>query len=127
MTTSAVPRNEKPPMSYHENPYCQCDHCRWWRIENGVEGNIEPNPYDVARDRLYGRTEDDLHPHAWHCHGTRFVHRPWFKVLVNTVLRLAQPRRARKWVLCSVVEHVGPRPRCQGYEFARVKYEVPTC
>lgn len=69
----------------------------------------------------------DLRPDAWERCGTRFVHRPWFKVFVNTVLRLAQPRRSRKWVLCSIVEHVGPRPRCMGYEFARVKYEVPEC
>lgn len=45
-------------------------------------------------------------------------HRPWFKVAINTVLRVVQTRRrpARLVVLASVFRG----ERCVGYRFMRV-------
>lgn len=45
-------------------------------------------------------------------------HRPWFKVLINTVLRFFQTRRrpARLFVLASLFDG----DRLVGYRFARV-------
>jgi hypothetical protein len=50
-----------------------------------------------------------------------WAHRPWFKVAINTVLRLLQPRRrpARLLVLATVCDDGDP-PRVNGYRLRRV-------
>lgn len=45
-------------------------------------------------------------------------HRPWWKVAVNTVLRLLQPGIRRKWVVYT--RSVGDPPVAIGYGFGRV-------
>ena len=57
---------------------------------------------------------------AWVRHGDRWLHRPWFKVLINTVLRWLQPGVSRKFVLYSITTEDGDPPRVLGYGFGRV-------
>ena len=51
-------------------------------------------------------------------------HRPWFKVAINTVLRLVQTRRrpARLLVLATICTDDGEPPRVLGYRFRRVTH-----
>lgn len=48
------------------------------------------------------------------------VHRPWFKVIINTTLRFFQTRRrpAKLFVLISIFEG----ETCVGYRFGRVTH-----
>lgn len=58
---------------------------------------------------------------AWIRDGDRWLHRPWFKVAINTVLRAMQTRHrpAHLLVLASVCDDGDP-PRVTGYRFRRV-------
>ena len=49
-------------------------------------------------------------------------HRPWWKVAINTALRLLQPFVTRKWVIYSVFEISVSPPRLLGYGFGRIKH-----
>lgn len=50
------------------------------------------------------------------------THRPWFKVIINTVLRFFQTRErpARLFVLISRFDSLKPDARLLGYRFGRM-------
>lgn len=49
-----------------------------------------------------------------------WMHRPWWKVTINTVLRWLQPGIARKWVIYTRSTMDGDPPEVLGYGFGRV-------
>jgi hypothetical protein len=57
---------------------------------------------------------------SWVRVGDQWLHRPWWKVAMNTVLRALQPRAARKWVVYTSTTTDGDPPRVLGYGFGRV-------
>lgn len=58
---------------------------------------------------------------AWHLQPDgRWLHRPWWKVVINTLLRLLQPWTARKFVVYTRSTVEGDPPRELGYGFGRV-------
>ena len=66
----------------------------------------------------------DKAPHAWVLDG-EWLHRPWWKVAANTVLRLLQ-RSRHKYVFFTVCDVNGDeRPRATGYGFGRVEHIEP--
>lgn len=52
----------------------------------------------------------------------RWLHRPWWKVAINTVLRALQPRRRWKWVLYTRTTRDGDPPTVLGYGFGRIEH-----
>ncbi len=52
----------------------------------------------------------------------KWLHRPWWKVGVNRVLRRFQRRRERKLVIATITTLVGDPPRVLGYKLAFVKH-----
>ena len=57
---------------------------------------------------------------AWSFVDGAWLHRPWWKVAINTVLRAVQPQR-RKWLIYSRCFGGGVEPPiCVGYGFGRV-------
>ena len=66
---------------------------------------------------------------SWLRHEHGWAHRPWWKVAINTVLRLVQPRVRRKWVVYTRCEG-GPQsrtapPTVLGYGFGRIDHRSP--
>lgn len=61
---------------------------------------------------------------AWHLRPDgQWSHRPWPKVLINTVLRWLQPWVSRKFVVytrCEATERADQPPKVLGYGFGRV-------
>ena len=62
----------------------------------------------------------DSAPSRWVREDGHWLHRPWWKVAVNTVLRLVQTPLRRRLVVVSRVEPGPYRPRCVGYGLALV-------
>jgi len=66
---------------------------------------------------------------AWVNDLGKWLHRPWWKVAINTVLRAVQPTRpgARPWLVVSICEsdRAGERPRCLAFSFTRVEMTQP--
>lgn len=60
---------------------------------------------------------------AWLWTADGWRHRPWWKVAINTILRVFQPQ-ARKWVVYTVTDpppdDPAHPPRVLGYGFGRV-------
>lgn len=52
----------------------------------------------------------------------RWLHRPWWKVAINTVLRRLQPGVERKWVVYTVTSVDGDPPVVHGYGFGRIRH-----
>lgn len=50
----------------------------------------------------------------------RWLHAPWWKVLVNNFLRRRQPRQRRKWVIYTRSTVCGDPPEVLGYGFGRI-------
>ena len=46
------------------------------------------------------------------------MHRPWWKVVINTALRIVQPGARRKWLVASVFDG----DKLIGYTFARIEH-----
>ncbi len=46
------------------------------------------------------------------------MHRPWFKVFINTILRFFQPWKGRKFLLVSVCDDESNPPKLLGYQFS---------
>lgn len=102
-----------------------------WRVHADYslfrDNTIEYGPFYWRRQALAAaRAHVRRHPHGeavleWRLvTETQAVHRPWFKVLVNTALRLLQPNwlTTRKWVIYSkIVDN-----QCVGYGFGRVQH-----
>ena len=59
---------------------------------------------------------------GWCLSGGRWLHRPWWKVAVNTILRWLQPGIVCKWVVYTRTTIDGDPPRVLGYGFGRVKH-----
>lgn len=66
----------------------------------------------------------DLSADRWSLTSSGWRHRPWAKVLANTILRGIQ-RGQTKWLVRSICEEVAgdDRPRCIGYDFGPVEFE----
>lgn len=47
----------------------------------------------------------------WERSGDRWLHRPWWKVAINSALRWLQPWTARKWVVYTRTTETGNPPR----------------
>ena len=62
--------------------------------------------------------------------GWGWAHRPWWKVAINTVLRLVQPGVRRKWVIftrCEAgreLDHAPVPPRVLGYGFGQITHRT---
>lgn len=57
---------------------------------------------------------------AWvHISPGEWRHRPWWKVAINTCLRLVQPQ-SRKWVVFTRTNEQTQPPTALGYGFGRV-------
>lgn len=75
----------------------------------------------VTIEHLAERIEAGQHLAGdWERSGESWSHRPWWKVLVNTVLRWLQPWAARKRVIYTRSTREGDPPRVLGYGFGRV-------
>ena len=66
---------------------------------------------EIARGALTVPTWDEI----------ASVSRPWWKVVINTMLRLVQPW-PRKWVIYSRISTTRP-PQVLGYGYGRVLHE----
>ena len=72
----------------------------------------------------------DLHPDAWVFADGQWLHRPWWKVAVNALLRSVQPW-PRKIVIYTLTATTGPdredvRPRAVGFGIGRVLHRGTT-
>lgn len=54
----------------------------------------------------------------------KWLHRPWWKVAVNTVLRRFQRKRSKKLVIATISTIVGEPPRVLGYKLAFVEHRT---
>lgn len=57
-------------------------------------------------------------------HSDGWVHRPWWKVAINTVLRMLQPGMRHRWLIVTEVDFdslVAGKPIVTGYSFSRVE------
>ncbi len=52
----------------------------------------------------------------------QWVHRPWWKVAINTVLRAFQPQ-LRKWLVYSVTDDSTTPPTVLGYGFGPIMHK----
>ena len=60
---------------------------------------------------------------AWTLTDRGWRHRPWWKVVINTLLRLVQPG-AVKWVIATRARQDGDgEPVAIGYAFAPIRHE----
>ena len=64
---------------------------------------------------------------AWlRLHDGRWLHRPWWKVALNSLLRWLQPKRSRKLVICTraYMDDPSGTPRVIGYTLAFIAHDV---
>jgi hypothetical protein len=68
------------------------------------------------------------YPDAWVNDRGKWLHRPWWKVIINTVLRAIQDSTpgARPWLVVSFCDDADERdseqrPRCHAFGFNRVE------
>lgn len=73
-------------------------------------------------DRLYATVSAmSAKRSAWVSSNGQWCHRPWWKVAINTVLRLLQPGKRRKWVIYTVsLTDDNGMPVVLNYGFGRV-------
>lgn len=49
-------------------------------------------------------------------------HRPWWKIVINPILRLFQPRKRYKWVIYTKTVFDNGLPQVKGYGFGKIKH-----
>lgn len=61
---------------------------------------------------------------TWQLEDGRWLHRPWWKVAINTTLRALQTRQrpARLWVVYTRCDDSTSPPTVLGYGFGRVEH-----
>jgi hypothetical protein len=61
---------------------------------------------------------------SWIKHPDGWLHRPWWKVAANTVLRALQCGRRYRWLITTEVDFdslIAGQPKVTGYGFSRVE------
>lgn len=61
----------------------------------------------------------------WEFADGRWMHRPWWKVAINTALRAVQRKRSKKLVIATISTQLGSPPRVLGYKLAFVEHKPP--
>lgn len=62
----------------------------------------------------------------WVKHEHGYLHRPWWKVVINTALRMAQSGRKHRWLVVTKVDFeslLRGSPVVTGYGFAKVEFK----
>lgn len=59
----------------------------------------------------------------WAFRNGQWLHRPWWKVAVNTVLRLFQPQPYKYVIYTNCIDRENERPIAIGYGFGRILHQ----
>jgi hypothetical protein len=57
---------------------------------------------------------------SWERQGDTWVHRPWWKAIINTALRWLQEGRSPCWLVYTRTTESGDPPSVLGYGFGRI-------
>lgn len=59
----------------------------------------------------------------WTFRNGQWLHRPWWKITVNTVLRLVQPQPYKYVIYTNCIDRENERPIAIGYGFGRILHQ----